>query len=273
MKIDAGGQLVYSKVLGFGTVWAMAADGAGNVFVSGVVDEAPGFTTPGAYQMDAPGFQAFLAKFSPTGEKLFGTYFGGPRGEVQLYSLAVDADGKPVFCGSGVESSIPLTAGSLFRPAAQRFAGFCAQMSEDGSQLLFSTLLGKTNDTTIPRGLAFDANGELLIAGSTAATDFPIVNSAPFTDTRRTLVGPMGGSSRALGGSEFGTIVSIQRIGQEVFVGTRDSGNWVSSDRGDTWRRLPGPWFGALVAHPLNTRFLCTTSATQLFCSTDGGTT
>ncbi len=75
MKLDAAGQLVFSKVLGFGSsVGAVAADQAGNVFVGGVIQAAPGFATPGAYQEQAPGFQAFLAKFSPTGEKLFATY-------------------------------------------------------------------------------------------------------------------------------------------------------------------------------------------------------
>ena len=274
MKLDAAGQPVFSKILGTGfAVGAVAADQAGNVVVGGVIQAAPGFATSGAYQEQAPGFQAFLAKFSPTGEKLFATYFGGALGTVQVNSIGVDAEGRPVFCGSGSERAIPLTSGSLFRPVAQRSAGYCAQLSADGSQLLFSTLLGNTSEPILPRSLAFDANGDLLIAGSTGATDFPVVNAAPFTDQRRTLFGPTEGGSRGLGGAEFGTVVSIQRVGQEVFVGTRDSSsNWVSADRGVTWRRIPGPWSGALVAHPLNTRMLCTTtSASQLVCSSDGG--
>lgn len=274
LKLDGAGKIVFSKILGTGfSVGAVAADQAGNVFVGGVIQASPGFTTPGAYQEQAPGFQAFLAKFGPTGDKLFATYFGSVMGTVQVNSLAVDAEGRPVFCGSGPENSIPLTSGSLFRPVAQRSAGYCAQLSADGSQLLFSTLLGNTNEPILPQSLAFDANGDLLIAGSTAATDFAVVNAAPFTDQRRTLFGPTERGSGAIGGAEFGTIVSIQRVGQEVFVGTQDSSsNWVSRDLGATWSRVPGPWSGTFVAHPLNTRMLCTrTGASQLLCSSDGG--
>jgi hypothetical protein len=273
IKLDSAGQLVFSKILGTGfSVGAVAADQAGNVFVGGVIQSAAGFTTPGAFQEQGPGFQAFLAKLSPSGEKLFATYFSVGLGTPQVSSLGVDADGRPIFCGSGPENAIPLTSGSLFRPVAQRFAGYCAQLSADGSQLLFSTLLGNTNEQISPRSLAFDANGDLLVAGSTGATDFPVVNTVPFTDQRRTLFGPTEGGSGAMGGAEFGSIVSVQRVGQEVFVGTRESGNWMSGDRGATWRRFPAPWTGALVAHPLNARMLCTTTGgAQLFCSSDGG--
>jgi photosystem II stability/assembly factor-like uncharacterized protein len=273
MKLDGAGQVVFSKILGTGfSVGAVAADQAGNVFVGGVIQAAAGFATPGAYQEQGPGFQPFVAKFSPSGEKLFATYFSAGLGTPQVNALGVDADGRPIFCGSGPENAIPLTSGSLFRPVAQRSTGYCAQLSADGSQLLFSTLLGNTNEPILPRSLAFDANGDLLVAGSTGATDFPVVNTDPFTDQRRTLFGPTERGSGAMGGAAFGSIVSIQRVGQEVFAGTRESGNWVSGDRGATWRRIPGPWSGALVAHPLDTRMLCTTTgATQLLCSSDGG--
>ncbi len=271
MKIDSAGRQVFSRVLGSGLVGGLALDGGGNVFVGGRIQATPDFATPGAFQESATSTQVFLAKYSPEGEKLFATYFG-TRGAAQLQALAVDGGGRPVFCGSTLENAVPLTTSSLFQPLAQRPTAYCAKMSEDGSKLLISTLLGSTIANVIPRGIRFDSKGDLLVFGATLAADFPLVKAIQTIDKRRTLYGPWEGGYRSLGGPQFGTVASITKVGEEIFVGTADSGSWFSPDKGENWNKFPGTWSGALAVSPLSSRFLCVvTQATQVACSSDRG--
>lgn len=271
MKIDSAGKQVFSRVLGYGLVGGLAADAEGNVFVGGRIQASPDFATPGAFQDSASSTQAFLAKYSREGEKMFATYFG-TRGAAQLQALAVDSDGRPVFCGSTTENAVPLTPSSLFQPQAQRPTAYCARMSQDGSKLLFSTLLGSTSANVTPRGIRLDSKGDLLIFGTTLAADFPLVKAIQTIDKRRTLYGPREGSYRSLGGPQFGTVASIGKVGEDVFVGTADSGIWFSPDNGENWKKVPGFWSGVLAVSPLNSRFLCVvTQATQVACSSDHG--
>lgn len=53
---------------------------------------------------------------------------------------------------------------------------FVTKLNPSGSGLLFSTLLGGTNDD-FGNGIAVDGNGNIAIAGSTFSTDFPTVNA------------------------------------------------------------------------------------------------
>jgi photosystem II stability/assembly factor-like uncharacterized protein len=53
---------------------------------------------------------------------------------------------------------------------------FVTKLNPSGSGLLFSTLLGGTNDDS-GNGIAVDGNGNIAIAGSTFSTDFPTVNA------------------------------------------------------------------------------------------------
>src|ERR1051325_5681379 len=53
---------------------------------------------------------------------------------------------------------------------------FVTKLNPSGSGLLFSTLVGGTNDD-FGNGIAVDGNGDIAIAGSTFSTDFPTVNA------------------------------------------------------------------------------------------------
>ena len=276
-RIDAAGQMVFAKVLGDGSASALAVDADGNAFVSGTIRVAPDFTTPGVFQPEAVSSQAFVAKISPSGDKLFATYFGSQNG-VQIRTLTLDADGRPIFCGSAIGGSAPLTPSSLFQPEGRNYAAFCAQLNSDGASLVFSTLLGKPSTGlggyTATNSAAVDIEGNLVVAGVTNDSEFGSAFAPQSEDRRRSLYRSRSGEPyQSAGVLRFGSVASIQSVGNEIFVGTEINGAWVSPDGGDTWRQIRGAPSGALVAHPVATRFLCVYFSNSGSCSRDGGST
>lgn len=279
MKLDPQGQLIYSKILGDGSVGALAVDKEGNVFVGGTfATPTPGFTTPGSYQPNSDRPAAFFAKFSPSGEKIFATFFGA-NNSVQIRTISLDTNAQPVFCGSTWANAVPLTSNNLYPPklpgaAPAPLSAYCAQLSADGAQLLFSTLLSSKTGFIAPSLSRVDANGDLIVAGATEIAELPRINALQDEDRRRSLFhANADGVFTSLGIPDFGTIVSQQTIGQEIFIGTQNAGTWASADGGATWVQLTNAGVtGFVAAHPLNTRFLCMADqSTQLLCSLDRG--
>ena len=53
-------------------------DNTGNIFLSGTTDYLQNISSAGSYQeVKNNDFDAFVAKFSPNGERQWGTYYGG----------------------------------------------------------------------------------------------------------------------------------------------------------------------------------------------------
>lgn len=276
-RLDPAGQLIFAKVLGYGSASALAVDAAGNAFFAGNIRVTNGFTTPGVFQPEATSAQAFLAKFAPSGEKLFATYFGSQNG-VQTRSMTVDPDGRPIFCGNAVSSAVPLTPSTLFAPEGRNQSAFCAQLTADGASLVFSTLLAKPTPVlsavSFPNSAVLLPDGLLAVAGATYDPAFSShFAPRPEEPGRSLYVAPRGGPFLNLPKAPWASVISVQTVGNEAFVGTENAGAWVSPDGGETWRQLPGSPPGPLVAHPLATRFLCVYTVNQAFCSRDGGST
>jgi uncharacterized protein (TIGR03437 family) len=164
----------------------VAIDGAGNIYVAGGT-KSTAWSTPGVFQRSyggTAGFpfglgDAFVAKFSPAGALLFLTYLGGPA-EDAASAIAVDSAGNAYVTGFTNSKNFPLTDGA----AQTRFGGaggnilwsfgdaFICKLSPDGTQLVYSTLLGGFQDD-FGASIAIDAAGNAYIAGGTLSADLP----------------------------------------------------------------------------------------------------
>jgi hypothetical protein len=174
-KLSPGGAVVYSTYLGgpcedYGR--AIAVDGAGNAYVTGEVNgggDCP--STPGV----------LVAKLDPDGNLVWASRLGGSLLDSSYGTgIAVDAEGHAYVTGVAITSDFPTTEGAYRRPACPNvypFAGdgFVAKLSVDGSALVYSTLLCGQGDDS-PSGIAIDAAGNAYVAGSTASSDFPLVD-------------------------------------------------------------------------------------------------
>ena len=143
---------------------------------------ARGRTSHGFFLADA-----FISKLSPDGQQLlFSTYLGGNEGGDVGQSLAVDANGRIAITGETHAADFPTKnafqankVGNPILPSPGEGAGFdgyVAQISADGSQLLFGTFYGGDGREE-PQSIAYGPNDDLYITGHTLAADIPLKNA------------------------------------------------------------------------------------------------
>ncbi|HTV02390.1 MAG TPA: SBBP repeat-containing protein [Luteitalea sp.] len=208
----AGSGLVYATFLGgsAGDHGAnIALDPQGNAYITGRAGD--GFpTTTGAFQTAHGangGYDAFVAKLSPTGTLVYSTFLGGSDGVEEGFGIAVGPDGSAYVVGSTRSRNFPMknamfpTHNGYYSDTA---LGFLAQLNPAGTELVYSTYLGRTTQSAA-RGVAVDATGAAYVAGwaggvatgTAVLMDFPTFkpfrpgyNGGPFVAK----VAPGGGS-------------------------------------------------------------------------------
>jgi len=165
----------------------IAVDQAGNAYVTGE-DIFPDFpVTPGAFQTGVSfgkvAFTAFVTKLNASGTALvYSTYLGGSGGD-SGWAIAVDAAGHAYVGGTTSSTDFPTTTGAFqekapFVGVAQTTgSGFIAELSADGTSLVYSTYLGPFLAGGL-QGIAIDAAGEVFATGAANSTAFPTTAGA-----------------------------------------------------------------------------------------------
>ncbi len=199
-KIAASGsQLVFSSIIGGSmddTPSSIALDASNNVYFAGATLSANFPVTNGAFQMVNRGSDnftnffanmgdGFVGKLDSTGQRhVFATYLGG-SGDDGIAGMTVDKNGSAWVTGSTESSDFPITnrlaaRGPFSAPENVDYVfgdAFVTQLKPDGSGLVFSTFLGGTQDDGGMQ-IALDPAGNIVVAGSTASTDFPVTSNA-----------------------------------------------------------------------------------------------
>jgi uncharacterized protein (TIGR03437 family) len=181
LKISPTGKLVYSTLLGTGnsscvggsscighestsaTVNSMAVDGAGAVTVSGIKG--------GSYNLGS----GYVLRLAVDGSKLlWATSVGSSYGGVTTLLMAQDSNTSVDLFGRYV---IPIVNPGL-PPQAGTPGLFAAQLSTDGSTMIYSTDLGQSPDANAT-GIALDASGNPYLAGSNSSAQFLALPGVP----------------------------------------------------------------------------------------------
>jgi hypothetical protein len=185
VKVNRNGSaLLYAGFLG-GSGWdegrAIAVDGAGNAYVTGSADStstAASFpATPGVFQPENAGYDAFVAKVNPSGSTLvYAGFLGGAGGEFGS-GIVVDGAGNAYVTGgtSSTAASFPATPG-VFQPEnAGDYDAFVAKVNRTGSGLVYAGFLGGARGD-FGFAIAVDGAGNAYITGRTESTTatFPV---------------------------------------------------------------------------------------------------
>jgi hypothetical protein len=241
-KLNAtGSSLIYSTYLGgsggssFGDgVSAIVADTSGNAYVTGGTDST-NFPTVNALQPTHGGgtFDAFIAKFGPTGSLVFSTFLGGNGIDVGE-GIALDASGNICVGGLAESTNFP-TLNPLQASNAGGRDGFVAKLNAAGSALIFSSYLGGAATDEVD-GLAVDAADNIYVTGLTASTNFPTANPLQASNagdfdgyvTKLNAAGSALVYSTYLGGSGFEepTGIAVDSSGNAYVIGETQSSNF-----------------------------------------------
>jgi hypothetical protein len=184
-KLNANGGLAFSTYLSFDVNDhgnAITVDGQGNAYVTG---EAGAQFGP----------QVFAHKLAADGSALlYGVVFGAAERGFDKgssgHAIAVDGDGNAYITGR--TNSIVFPVVNAFQAACSEDDGidcmgddaFVAKLNAAGDALLYSTYLGGSSagsgtgtGSDEGWGIAVDAQGNIYVAGTTFAPDFPVVNA------------------------------------------------------------------------------------------------
>jgi hypothetical protein len=166
---------------------ALAVDDHGNSIVSGQTFSPDFPTTSGAMRTERGGeTDAYVAKYTRSGKLVFATLLGGGPdaqgggGNESVRAVELGPEGQIYL--TGVTTSEDFPTKNALQPELSNSAGpshhadgFLTALTEDGSDLVFSTFLGgsRSDDVT---GLAVTSNGDAWLAGTTESLDFPTVD-------------------------------------------------------------------------------------------------
>src|SRR5438445_533450 len=235
-----GSALVYSTFLGGSNDdegFGIAADAAGNAYVTGVTTSSNFPTTAGAVQSTLGGFgRAFVTKLNPTGTALvYSTYLGGTSAD-DGFGIAADAAGNAYVTGFTQSSNFPTRAGAFQATFGGVEDTFVTKLDPTGAALVYSTYLGGSGDDD-GFGIATDAAGNAYVTGFTDSTNFPTTADAFQTnfggveDAFVTKLNPTGAAlvySTYLGGSgdDEGLWIAVDAAGNAYVTGGTDSINF-----------------------------------------------
>jgi hypothetical protein len=141
----------YLGGLGTDQAFAVAADPAGNVYVTGNTTAINFPTTAGSFQPTAPGgTDAFVVKLGNNlGTAVHSTYLGGATGDDAGRDIAVDAGGNAYVTGFTNSTDFPITPGAFQTvPGGGVCSGvacndaFVVKLDPSGATLLYGTYLG-----------------------------------------------------------------------------------------------------------------------------------
>ncbi len=255
-------QILYATYLGGSSTSTIANEGArgvavdaqGSVYVVGVTIST-NFPTKDPAQNVLKGFSnAFVTKLDANGQLVYSTYLGG-SGFDEGTVIKVDDTGAAYVGGTTSSIDFPAINPALNRGG--RNDGFITKLSPSGSQIVYSTYIGGTDNDSVA-DLALDAQKNVFVVGNIApalgvpANDFPTVNpiqsthGGGFRDGFMAKISASGSSllfSTYLGGDgdDFFQSISVDRSSGDLYLGYfADSTNFPPSSSTVTTQAAAG---------------------------------
>ncbi|MDP1725395.1 MAG: SBBP repeat-containing protein [Bacteroidota bacterium] len=168
VKLNGAGLLQWATYYG-GTAQdlalGIATDMNNNIFIAGYTGSTSNIGTSGSYhEGDFGSGDGFIAKFSPAGTRIWGTYYGGFSAD-GVNNIAIDFNGNVLVTGYTYSVSYIATSGVHQTIIGGSKDGFLAKFSNAGA-FLWGSYYGGTSSDYI-NSIAADLNGDIVITGRT----------------------------------------------------------------------------------------------------------
>lgn len=175
---NAGVRLWATYYGGLSNDWGygVSIDAANNIFICGSTSSL-NFPAIAAFQGTMGGVDdAFLARLDPTtGFPVWSTYYGGTQSD-QGAAIATDALGN-VFIETYAWSANAISTGGAYQTVRKGMTDVALIKFTNTGSRVWGTYLGG-NNVEEPGGIAVDANNNIIVAGDTYGTDFPVTSCA-----------------------------------------------------------------------------------------------
>lgn len=180
--------LAYATYLGgssndFGN--GLAADAAGDAYVTGMTSSPDFPTTPGVFGRFYHGgpSDVFVAKVHSAGSALvYATFIGGVGDDLAEdvgNSIAIDVAGNAYVIGRTNSRRFPTTPGAYDTTFNGSDDAFALKLNATGTALLYSTFLGgRKHETGLD--IAVDGEGTAYLTGWTLSSDFPTLTAPAY---------------------------------------------------------------------------------------------
>jgi hypothetical protein len=217
-------------------------DESGNILIAGETPSTGNIATAGAFQTTLSGSDdAFLAKFSSSGQQLWGTYFGG-NSTTGGYSCAIDPSGNIYLCGTTKSTTGLATPGAFQTTLHGTMDAFLAKFNSSGFRI-WCTYYGGNETGTQPweefSTCCCDTNGNVICSGRTYSPDYistPGSSQPVYGGNGDAFLVKFSGSGQRLwatyyGGSglEGNAMCSISNNGSIFITGVTNSANNIST--------------------------------------------
>jgi Bacterial Ig-like domain (group 3)/Beta-propeller repeat len=233
----SGSALVYSTYLGGSGSdlgYGIAADSAGNAYVTGYTTSTNFPTMNPLQPANGGGYDAFVVKLNSAGSALvYSTYLGG-SGNDYGEGIAVDSAGNAYLEGRTGSTNFP-TMNPWQAANGGGADAFVAKLNSAGSALVYSTYLGGSGNENnqFHGGIAVDSAGSVYVTSDTTSSNFPTTpgglticpHSCQYPEPYVTKFNPTGSAlvySTYLPGQIFdvGTGIAVDSAGDAYVVGT-----------------------------------------------------
>jgi hypothetical protein len=184
-KYNAGGARIWGTYYGgaaydYASTNGVAVDPSGNVLLAGSAASSSAIASASSWQSAAGGGNdAFLAKFDSSGNRLWGTYYGGTASD-GAYCVATDAGGNVYLTGNTMSVSAIASAGAWQPSLGGSGDAFLAKFDAAGTRL-WGTYYGGTGQDWAD-AVTSDPSGEVYVAGRTWSTS-AIASAGAFQPT------------------------------------------------------------------------------------------
>jgi Tol biopolymer transport system component len=212
----------------------ITVDSAGYIYAIGDTSSTNLPTVNALQPFNAGGFDAFLAKLTPSGSSIvFSTYAGG-NGTDSGDGIAIDGSGNICTVGYTNSTNLALIVNAVQPSKSGGYDAFVAKLNSTGNAVQYSTFLGGTGDD-FGYSIAADSNGYVYVIGVTSSFDYPLVNPVRSYSGGRdvfiTKLWPSGSTilfSTCLGGSsdDYGFGIAADESGSVYVTGTTSSTNF-----------------------------------------------
>ena len=149
---------------------SVAVDGSRNVYLGGWTYSTDAIATTGSHQSSKGGdYDAILVKFNSSGERQWGTYYGGSDDDYGR-SVAVDGSGNVYLGGStGSTNAIATTGSHQSSYSGGDWDAFLVKFNSSGVRQ-WGTYYGGSN-WDFGMSVAVDGSGNVYLGGSTGSTN------------------------------------------------------------------------------------------------------